>query len=34
VIVAKNRNGPVGTVRLAFFRNLMRFDSLEAPAEQ
>lgn len=28
VIVAKNRNGPVGEVKMAFFNNHMRFESL------
>jgi replicative DNA helicase len=33
VSVAKNRNGPTAAVRLAFTKNLMRFDSLETSAE-
>ncbi len=33
LIVAKNRNGPVGTVKLAFLKNLTRFDNLSAVAE-
>ena len=28
LIVAKNRNGPTGVIRLAFRRHLMRFDNL------
>ena len=30
VIVAKQRNGPTGTVKLAFLRPLTRFESLSA----
>jgi replicative DNA helicase len=30
VIIAKQRNGPTGTVKLAFLRNLTRFESLAA----
>lgn len=33
VIVAKNRSGPVGTVRLAFIKQLARFDNLAAGAQ-
>jgi replicative DNA helicase len=29
IIIGKQRNGPVGTVRLAFNGNCTRFDSLE-----
>jgi replicative DNA helicase len=31
VIVAKNRNGPVGEVKMAFFNSHMRFESLTRP---
>jgi replicative DNA helicase len=33
VIVAKQRNGPTGTVRLAFFREYTRFEDLAAREE-
>ena len=32
VIIAKQRNGPTGTVKLAFLRNLTKFESLAAGA--
>ncbi len=28
IIIAKQRNGPTGTVKLAFIKNLTRFESL------
>jgi replicative DNA helicase len=28
VIIAKQRNGPTGTVKLAFLRNITKFESL------
>jgi replicative DNA helicase len=34
VIVAKQRNGPVGTVKLAFLKPLTRFDNLAASASE
>ena len=33
LIVAKNRNGPTGTVKLTFLKNLTRFENLAAVAE-
>jgi replicative DNA helicase len=33
VIVAKNRNGPTGSVKLTFLKNLTRFENLAAIAE-
>ncbi len=33
VIVAKNRNGPTGSVKLTFLKNLTRFENLSALAE-
>ncbi len=33
VIIAKQRNGPTGTVKLAFLRNLTRFESLAAGSD-
>jgi replicative DNA helicase len=33
VIVAKNRNGPTGSVKLTFLKNLTRFDNLSQIAE-
>jgi replicative DNA helicase len=33
VIIAKNRNGPVGTVKTQFEKNLTRFDNLSSVAE-
>jgi replicative DNA helicase len=33
LIVAKNRNGPTGTVKLAFLKNLTRFENLAGVAE-
>ncbi len=33
LIVAKNRNGPIGTVNLTFLKKLTRFDNLAAVAE-
>jgi replicative DNA helicase len=32
LIVAKQRNGPTGTVRLAFIREFTRFENLERGA--
>jgi len=34
VIVAKNRNGPVGTVELAFIGEYMRFENLAQYQEE
>jgi len=28
IIIAKQRNGPTGTVKLAFLRNITKFESL------
>ncbi len=33
VIIAKQRNGPTGTVKLAFLRNITKFESLAAGSE-
>jgi len=33
VIVAKNRNGPTGSVKLTFIKNLTRFENLSTLAE-
>ena len=33
LIIAKNRNGPTGTVKLTFLKNLTRFENLSAVAE-
>jgi replicative DNA helicase len=33
VIVAKQRNGPTGSVKLRFFREFMRFESFSGHAE-
>jgi replicative DNA helicase len=33
LIVAKNRNGPTGTVKLTFLKNLTRFENLSGVAE-
>jgi replicative DNA helicase len=30
IILAKNRDGPTGSIRLAFVKNLMRFENLAA----
>jgi len=32
IIVAKQRNGPVGTVKMTFLKPLTRFDNLAADA--
>jgi len=32
VIIAKQRNGPTGTVKLAFLRNITKFESLASAA--
>ena len=33
LIVAKNRNGPTGNIKLTFLKNLTRFDNLAGVAE-
>ena len=33
LIVAKNRNGATGTVKMSFLKNFMRFENLAAVAE-
>jgi replicative DNA helicase len=33
VIVAKNRNGPTGTIKLTFLKSLTRFENLASIAE-
>ena len=34
IIVAKQRNGPVGTVKLAFINELTRFENLSRREEE
>ena len=33
LIVAKNRNGPTGNIKLTFLKNLTRFENFAAVAE-